>query len=176
MKSRLNRPKNKQGRTPSRQPWKRPAPPSSGTAKLQLPAGQLAQPGPVRARSRRKLLLLVLVGLVAGVSAWFGYDLVFAARVPAELVGKWVITEGPQEGATFDFYRNGTMIGKVNAGGNEAIVNARIHVEDNKIYSTTQNPNTGQDETMVLVIRTLTAKNLVVEDQQGKLLNMERAE
>jgi hypothetical protein len=49
-------------------------------------------------------------------------------------------------------------------------------VEDRKIYSTTTNPNTGQDETRVLTIHTLTARNLVVEDEQGQVLKMERAD
>jgi uncharacterized protein (TIGR03066 family) len=113
---------------------------------------------------------------VAFGGTWAFLERVVWARVPSELVGKWVVTEGPQEGATFDFYRSGSMVGRVNAGGNEAVVNARIRVEDNKIYSTTTNPHTGRDETMILTIRTLTARELVVEDQQGKVLRMERAE
>ncbi len=98
------------------------------------------------------------------------------ARVPPELVGKWVVREGPQEGATFDFHRGGTMVGHVNAGGNEAIVKARIRVQDKAIYSTTTNPHTGHEDTMVLNIRALTARDLVVEDPQGQVLKMERAD
>ena len=65
---------------------------------------------------------------------------------------------------------------RLNAGGKEAIVKARVRVEDRKIYSTTRNPHTGQDDTKVLVIRTLTARQLVVEDEQGQVLRMERAD
>lgn len=134
-----------------------------------------AAPAPARPVSRRKWLLLTLVALLAGVGAWAVFERVVWARVPSELVGKWVVTEGLQEGATFDFYGNGTLVGKVNAGGKEAIVNARVRVEEKKIYSTTRNPNTDQDDTTVLIIRTLTARELVVEDKQGQLMKMERA-
>jgi hypothetical protein len=96
--------------------------------------------------------------------------------MPPELVSKWVVKEGPQEGATFGFYRGGTMVGRINADGKEAIVKARIRVEDKAIYSTTTNPHTGQDDTMVLKIRPLTPRELMVEDQQGQLLKMERAD
>jgi uncharacterized protein (TIGR03066 family) len=171
MKARLNRQKNKQPRTPSGQPWQRP-----GKGAPQAPGGQPAQPGPARGGSRLKWLLLALVALAAFVGTWAFLERVVWARIPPELVGKWVVTEGPQEGATFDFHRNGTMVGKVNADGNEAIVNAQVRVEDKKIYSTTRNPHTGRDDTRVLTIRTLTARELVVEDQQGKVLKMERAQ
>jgi uncharacterized protein (TIGR03066 family) len=138
-----------------------------------------AVPNPAAANhtgSRRKWLTLAVVALLTFAGTWAVLERIVWARVPSELVGKWVVTEGPQEGATFDFYRNGTMIGKVNAGGNEAVVNARVRVEGKTIYSTTTNPQTGEDDTMPLVIRTLTARNLVVEDAQGQLLKMERAE
>jgi uncharacterized protein (TIGR03066 family) len=138
-------------------------------------------PQPVRAPVQRNswwiaALLLLLVALGAGGGTWALFEFVVWNELPAELVGKWVVKEGPQEGATFDFYRNGTMVGHVDAGGKEAIVNARVRVEDKKIYSTTRNPYTGGDDTKVLVIRTLTARDLVVKDEQGKLMKMERAE
>jgi uncharacterized protein (TIGR03066 family) len=119
---------------------------------------------------------LVLAGILVGVGTWALFEMVIWNQVPSELVGKWVVTEGPQEGATFDFKRNGTMVGKVNAAGREAILDARIRVEDKKIYSTTTNPQTGKDDTAVLTIRTLTARELIVEDSQGKVLKMRRAE
>jgi hypothetical protein len=119
---------------------------------------------------------MALVGLTIASGTWALFELVVWNQLPSELVGKWVVTEGPQEGATFDFYRTGTMVGRINADGKEAIVKARIRVEDKKIYSITTNPHTGRDDTTVLIIRTLTSTRLDVEDSQGKLLKMERAE
>jgi len=137
----------------------------------------LTPPRPVpEKRSWKRPLFLVLTLLIAGGATWAFCVFVLWNKMPPELIGKWVVTEGPQVGATFDFYRGGTMVGHVNAAGNEAIVNASVRVEDKKIYSTTKNPQTGHDDTMVLTIRTLTATNLMVEDGQGQLLKMERAE
>ena len=127
-------------------------------------------------RSWKRPLLLALCVLLACGATWAFCEFVLWNKVPPELVGKWTVTEGPQVGATFDFYRGGTMVGRVNSDGNEAIVNASVRVEDKKIYSTTRNPHTGQDDTMVLTIRALTATQLTVEDGQGQLLKMERVE
>ena len=117
----------------------------------------------------------LILFLVAG-GTWAFFEFVVWNAVPAELVGKWVVTDGPQEGATFDFYRSGKMVGRVNQGGQLAHVYAAIRVEGDKIYSTTLHPKTGQETTIVQTIRTLTAKELVVEDAKGKRLNMERAD
>jgi uncharacterized protein (TIGR03066 family) len=122
-----------------------------------------------------KVALLVCVALLAGLGTWIALEFVIWNSVPAELVGKWVVQHGPQQGATFDFYRSGTMVGKVNAGGKEAVINATIYVEDKTIYSTTKHPQTGQTDTKKLMIRTLTATQLEVQDEQGQVLKMERA-
>ncbi len=124
--------------------------------------------------SRRLLLGVTLVVVAAGV--WALFEFVIWNRLPANLVGKWVVVGGLQDGATFDFHRNGTMVGRVNLGGKEGIINASVRVEGVKIYATTKHPRTGQDDTRIQIIRTLTPTELVVEDEQGKRLAMERAE
>jgi uncharacterized protein (TIGR03066 family) len=167
-KSRLKHPTNEQGRTLSATAPRRNRGPRTADAH--------PNPAPAGIASRWKWLLLGLAALLAFAGTWWVCERFVWARVPSELVGKWVVTEGPQEGATFDFYRGGTMVGTVNAGGKEATIDARVRVEGKMIYSTTTNPHTGRDETRVLTIRTLTARQLVVEDQQGQVLKMERAE
>jgi uncharacterized protein (TIGR03066 family) len=132
------------------------------------------QPG--QTVSPRRWLVLALLALAAAAGTWALFELVVWNTVPPELVGKWVVVDGPQEGATFDFYRGGTMVGRVNAGGNEAIVEARIEVDGKKIHSTTRHPQTGQSDTKVLTIRTLTTRQLVVVGPDGDALRMERAD
>src|SRR5689334_3042470 len=56
---------------------------------------------------------------------WALFEFVIWNNIPAELVGKWEVADGPQEGATFDFYSSGKMIGHINQGGNLAVVNAQ---------------------------------------------------
>jgi uncharacterized protein (TIGR03066 family) len=97
--------------------------------------------------------------------------------LPAELVGKWVVTTpGPQEGATFDFFRSGKMIGRVNQAGKLHIIEATVRVEDNNIYSTTRHPQTGRETTVAQTICTLTARDFVVEDAKGIRMAMKRAD
>jgi uncharacterized protein (TIGR03066 family) len=94
--------------------------------------------------------------------------------LPKELVGKWVVEEGPQEGAMFEFLVEGKMIAKLNINGNEHIINATVRVENKKLLSTTKDPQKGTDLTRVLLIRVLTAKEFVVEDDEGKPWKMRR--
>ncbi len=137
---------------------------------------QTARPTePAQSFSRRHRLLLAILALAVGGATWAVFEFVVWNKLPAELVGKWVVVEGPQEGATFDFYRSGTMVGVINVRGKEGHINARIRVEGTKIYSTTRHPKTGEQMTRVQVIRVLTAKELVLQDEQGQILKMERA-
>ena len=121
-------------------------------------------------------LSLSVAGLAVAAASWAFFEFVVLRKVPSELVGKWVVVGGPQDGATFDFARNGSLIGTVNNRGQEAHVVADVRVEGKNLYSTTLNPTTKIEETRLQVIRTLTAKDLVLEDERGGLLKMERAE
>lgn len=134
-----------------------------------------ADPTPAR-MSRRRWALLGLCLVLACGGTWAFAEFVVWNRIPSELVGKWVVTHGDQEGATFDFYRGGQMVGRVNQGGQLGIVSATIRVEGKTILATTRHPQTGEELTVAQKIRTLTATTLVVEDDKGRILNMVRAD
>jgi uncharacterized protein (TIGR03066 family) len=114
--------------------------------------------------------------LAAAGGTWAVLEFVIWNTLPPALVGKWVVEQGEQEGATFDFYRNGGMVGRVNVKGREGVIHARVRVEGDTLFSTTRNPYSGQDETRKQTIKTLTAVSLVLEDEQGHVLRMSRAE
>jgi uncharacterized protein (TIGR03066 family) len=101
--------------------------------------------------------------------------LVGANKLPDKLVGKWVVKGGKMDGATFDFHSNGTMVGRVNVDGKEGMIKARVRVEGNKLFSVTRNPNTGKDETSTLTIKTLSARELILEDERGQVMTLNRA-
>jgi len=132
-------------------------------------------PVPAGASSKRPLLLALALVLAAG-GTWAVLEFIVWNKVPAELVGKWVITEGPDEGGTIDFHRNGTMVGKVNLGGKEGIIKATIRVEERTIHVTTRHQQTGEEGTKVQLIKLLDEKHLVLQDEHGTLLRLERAE
>lgn len=117
--------------------------------------------------------VLCLVAAAAG--TWAAFEFIVLSKLPRELLGKWVVVGGEQDGADFDFSRNGTMRGRVNVKGREFIVEARVRVVDKVLYSTTTNPNTGREETRTQSIVALTDKRLVLQDERGQLLELERA-
>jgi hypothetical protein len=121
------------------------------------------------------MLIAVLCALVAFGGTWALFEFVVWNVTPPELVGRWVVVDGEQEGATFDIFRSGALVGTINIEGREAIVNARISVEGKNLYWRTQSKS-GQEDTRVKVIRTLTPNAMVWEDEQGSVLNMKRAD
>jgi hypothetical protein len=156
----------------------------SKRARTKLAKRAQSQPkgSPPRSASAAKRPLLprwavILLCLVfAGGGTWAVAEFVVFSKLPPELVGKWVVQEGEQEGATFDFYRSGSMVGRINLRGREALIKARVRVEDGNLFSTTRNPNTGADETRTQRIVTLNAVSLVLQDDRGQVLRMQRAE
>jgi uncharacterized protein (TIGR03066 family) len=92
------------------------------------------------------------------------------------LVGKWVVKGGPQDGATFDFSRGGSMVARLNNNGTEMLLKARAAVEGKTLLTTTQNPQTRQEETNTSTIRELTRDSLVLETARGEVFRMARAE
>src|SRR5262249_39734810 len=71
--------------------------------------------------------------LLAALGPWLFLEFVVWNRLPAGLVGKWVVQGGEQNGATFDFYRGGTLQGRLNFGGKEALLNASVAVEGERL-------------------------------------------
>ena len=138
--------------------------------------GRQTGPRPAGQSSLKHWALLAACLAVACTGTWAVFEYVVWAKIPSEMAGKWVVQGGEQDGATFDFHRNGTMLGRINVGGNLHKIYADIRVEDKRLYSTTENPQTKQLLTRVQTIRTLTADRMVLEDERGNLLRLERAE
>src|SRR5262249_40794972 len=125
----------------------------------------------------RWVILGIAVLLIAG-GTWAFLELVVWNRLPSALVGRWEVVHGPREykEAVFEFYRSGKMVGHVNDKENLAVISAEVRVEGDKIYTTTRHPRTGQKHVSVQTIRTLTAHELVIEDEKGNRMTMRRAD
>ncbi len=156
---------------------RKPPPDDHGTPGAAGAKGQGAQPRPQPTPSspwRWPTLVLCLV-LTAG-ATWAVVEFVGWSRIPHALAGKWVVQGGEQDGATFDFHRNGTMIGRINVRGKEAIIDARVRVEGDSLLITTRNPTTQRDEVRSLKIEKLTPTQLILEDPRGVVMRMEKAQ
>ena len=146
--------------------------------KNKKPAAQPQRPPALAATgiSPKRWAFLGLSLIVAAGVTWAIFEYVVWATTPSELVGKWVVMEGPDEGGTVDFYRNGTMVAKVNDRGRTGIIEARIRVEGKKIHVTTKHQQTGELGTRVQTIKVLDDYRLVLEDERGMSVRMERAD
>ncbi len=133
-------------------------------------------PKTLPARSSAKLWGLAALCLLVAGGTWAVLEFVVWNTVPSALVGKWVVTEGPDEGGTIDFYRGGTMVARVNLQGRLGIIEAKIRVEDDKIIATLKNHQTGELGTRVQTIKVLDGRRLVLEDEHGNLIKLEKAD
>ncbi len=125
------------------------------------------------APGRRRILLAFALLLAAGVS-WAVFELVFWSQIPNELVGKWVVEGGSQDGATFDFSRSGKLEARLNNRGRADMLIGTVRVTDQKMFITTKN-RMGNDETNSCAIRELTPERFTVEFSAGEVFRMVRA-
>jgi hypothetical protein len=127
-------------------------------------------------------VVALLCVLVAGGVTFALFEYVILSKVPRAMLGKWVVIEVSgnkednkgMEGATLEFFRDGTMIGKVNMSGKEGIIKARVRANEKTLWSTTTNPMTGKEDTDVQSIVTLTDTEFVTEDNKGTVIKMQR--
>src|SRR5947209_7683012 len=80
-------------------------------------AGPNGSPGPVKAVAPRRWLpgwavALLCVAVSAG-ATFAVFEYVLLSKVPRPMLGKWVVTQGDIVGATLEFFRDGTMVGRM---------------------------------------------------------------
>jgi uncharacterized protein (TIGR03066 family) len=118
--------------------------------------------------------LIALCLLLGGAGTWAAFEFLVWTKVPPELVGTWEVEEGAQQGGTFQFLRNGTLIVHLDNQGTDVSFKARAALEGRTLRTTLNNPNSNLEETRKSTIRELTAKTLVLEFESGEVLRMVR--
>ncbi|MBI3407237.1 MAG: hypothetical protein HY040_02635 [Planctomycetes bacterium] len=121
-------------------------------------------------------LLLTLCLVLAGVGTLAVYEFFIWNKVPPELVGFWEVEEGPQKGASFEFFRKGEMEIHMKNKKKDISHKTRVVVKDKTILSTSKNPQTRVEKTSPIMIRELTADSLILEFEGGEVLNLVRLE
>jgi hypothetical protein len=140
---------------------------------LNPPAPPAAVPAPKQKR-RWWLGLFLLLCLVG--SATLSY-LVFShvgESVPRELAGIWQVTEGPLQGATLEFRRDGTVVASKSERGTRSISKSSARVDGKKIFLTSRDDLSGQEDTVVQVIVRLTEDELIIRDMDKHIYRMKR--
>jgi len=116
----------------------------------------------------------ILCLLLAAGGTWGVMEFVVWNKLPGDLVGKWEVQGGDQDGATFDFFRNGTMVARINVRGKLEFVKADVAVEGDGLFVTTRSPIDNREMTKRHTIKVLSANRLVLEDERKNVLTMER--
>jgi hypothetical protein len=136
----------------------------------------LTPPGTPPAQAPRRWLpgwavpvLCVAVGAAVTIAV---FEFWILSRLPTALLGKWVVVEGEMEGATLEFFRDGT--GKLTNRGNVGTVKAKVSEDGKTLWTTVADPVTGKEVTHTQTIVSLTETELELEDR-GTVLKLERA-
>jgi uncharacterized protein (TIGR03066 family) len=116
---------------------------------------------------------LLAVALAAG-GTFALCEFALLARLPAEVVGEWRVVGGELDGATFEFRRDGTMVGRFLMQGQEGLIEGKAEGSGKALRTTTTNPFTRKAETGTQTIVTLTETEFVTEDGKGTRVTMTR--
>jgi uncharacterized protein (TIGR03066 family) len=117
---------------------------------------------------------LVLGLLVVGGGTFAGFEFVIWNRLPRELVGKWEVQGGPMAGGTFHFARDGSLETRLKTGDTRITLKAQVVLDGKTLLMTTQDALTRHEQTRKSTIRQLTASALVLELEDGTVLQMAR--
>ncbi len=90
------------------------------------------------------------------------------------MLGKWLIVEGENQGATIEFARDGTMVLALKQNGNEIAFDGSVQMEGDGFRVTLVDPTHGFKVTHEQTILELTELRFIVQDQQGELIKMTR--
>ncbi len=109
--------------------------------------------------------LVVLVGLAgSGAASYFVLTTYVLPKLPDALVGTWQVRGGEMNGTQMTFQRDGTFTALVNLDGREVPVQARVEFHDKTLRFIVVNGLTGKEETKTQTIKSLTEKEMIVEE------------
>jgi uncharacterized protein (TIGR03066 family) len=149
---------------------------SSRLARLKLQKMQANEPTPGNEKTGkvalRNWVALVVCLLFAAVGTGVALKFFVWDKLPPALIGKWEVQDGPMQGGTFEFTRDGTLAIRVTDGKQ---IQARARVEGKTLVQTTQDPAGLREETRKSTIQELTPNTLVLELERGAVLRMARA-
>jgi hypothetical protein len=129
------------------------------------------QPG--KRRSWRWAMVAACL-VLAGVGTWAVLENFVWTKIPPALVGQWEVTGGPMSGGTFSFSRNGSLAIQGIDQGSTYAINSRTVVVGKTLLMTSQDPNSGQEQTRKCTIQELTVTSLVLELEGGQVLRLVR--
>ncbi len=147
----------------------------SGRGKQPKPQPDLAKPTTTTKPTpllRWGFLALCLV--LTSALTYYGFANYVWSQVPAELVGRWEVKGGPQDGAILEFHRNGTLTANVNVEGYHGASSSHVKATRTELIITSKHPRTGERKTQTQKIEKLTNKELVLVAENGTTYRLVR--
>jgi uncharacterized protein (TIGR03066 family) len=145
-----------------------------GPAALNVAASPVADK-PVKQRRRRwPLALFLLLCLVGSAVISYAVFVNVGENVPPELAGLWQVTDGPLQGATLEFRRDGTVVATKMEHGTKSTTTSSAKIDGKKIYLTSKDDVSGKDDTVVQTIVRLNAEELIIRDMDKHIYRMKR--
>jgi hypothetical protein len=124
---------------------------------------------PIKSRSWRWAIVAGCL-LLAGAGGWAVLHNFVWTKIPTALIGQWEVTAGPMAGGTFSFARNGTL----DIQASSYSIKSRAVVVGKTLLMTSQDPDSGQEQTRKSTIQELTVTSLVLELEGGQALRLVR--
>ncbi|MGF1578482.1 MAG: hypothetical protein ACFCD0_03880, partial [Gemmataceae bacterium] len=94
--------------------------------------------------------------------------------IPADLVGRWGVVGGPQDGATLEFRRDGTLLANVNVKGFQGASRSRVRVQEKQLVITSRHPKTDETKTQTQIIQKLTRHELILKAENSEAYRLVR--
>lgn len=143
------------------------------------PAAASPAPGVQQPRGRwrwRRWLLIVGCFALGGIGMYAVAENYLVTRIPEELVGRWRVSGGDQDGVTLEFHKTGAFEARKKRGMEEGSVHARVEVGDKKLHIFSRIPGTDSEDRKTHIIHSITEKEMMLEDPEGKLNKLVRVQ
>src|SRR4051794_30379040 len=108
-----------------------------------LPRESIPNSGRLRSRLGRWLTVLCLVFLTMASTFAIG-EYFLLPRLPALMLGKWHVIDGPYEGSTVQFFADGSMESALKAKDTTETIHGTVRVDGLQLRVTTRNSLTGK--------------------------------
>jgi uncharacterized protein (TIGR03066 family) len=125
-------------------------------------------------RSMRRWLAAGALFLIAGGAAYLATSWLLRTTLPDDIVGEWRIEGGEMNGSRVSYARDGTFKTLVTVEGKEVEVKATVQKDGDTLRYTIVFPDTGKVMTRTQTIKSLTASEIIVEEnrQQSRLVRI----
>ncbi len=141
------------------------------TTKSEIHPGENSQP---KRRFPPWLFAFISILGSAAITVVF-FEVMFLNNVPPLLLGKWVITEGEQEGAILEFFKDGTMKGTMQRKGQTGLMQWKVTMNgDDRFRITLSDDESGLITTEMQTILELSNRYFKFQDSQGKVTKLTR--